>query len=1245
MKPEWTEDQKKAINSDGRGIIVSAAAGSGKTAVLIERIIKRLSEKNGVPADKLLAVTFTTDAAAQMRDKLNAAFEKKLAEDPDNSWLLSQQNLLQLARISTINSFCLDLVKENLNQFEFQGGLKILDETEDDLIFEKSYENALLALCEENPQEYEKLYNAFGDGSTLNSKLFKICKSLYNFLRSLPFRDRWIEKAYSFYNDDEKIDEAINECYEETLKELDETERLISKLRFFSGYTVNVGGTEYCLRDYTGGILDELKGKNKEPVPGNISIANDEVSLLRKLSKDKNWNELSNYFPPDFKQMRGRNEKSLPDDIKNILTDARAECSAVLKKIKQKLSDISNTYKVPEERIRANMKIAGELFLMLCRFADRIEKCAYEIKLEKNAVDFADVELMAKELLVEETDSGYKRTELAESIRSSHMYEIIMIDEFQDVNNLQDIIFKAISDSENPEIMGKNIFVVGDIKQAIYGFRLTNPMLFKNALDMANKQENADKLQAIYLKMNFRSRQGVVDFVNFLFTQLMSVQCGEVDYTEKERLERGAKYSERAGGTEVMLIDQTDDYDKSIGYSQENSAVAKRIKKLIDDREQVYDNGTDRPCRPSDICILVQKNKEKKRMALALEAVGLKAKTEDDEGYINSREISIMLNILRVIDNPMNDIALTAVMMSPVLNFSPDDMVKVRKHCLDKKMGYQNHIFQVLTAADSSKKDADEKEAEFIDMGDEQLQSKCERTYRLFDTLRYYSMSMSLERLIRKIFDMTDLMGITTLFRDSAKKRANLRLLLEYASQYEMNSNDGISGFLRYVDSVSGNDKAFKQAVTVTESADSVNIMTYHGSKGLEFPFVFLCELCAPVIDSRKTSFYRHNEYGAAFDYDDKEKLISKVNLHKKRLKKICEGEDKSERMRLLYVGCTRAKEKLFISYAMPTSKKFENSRSAAANLVKSVSDYEKIPESITAEQNSMLDWITLALAKYPNNENFLEWLGLSGEHIVKADSDGAKIKFVEYETEEQESEKQTKAESQQADDELVRKLIERYKFKYDDSLTQAPSKLTVTEIVKAEKEKEAGDKNPEFYPNLPRLDEEIDKLTAAEKGTFTHKFMELADYSSAEKNVKAELERLVAGGFFTKKEASGVYVDSLNDFFKGDFYKRMKNSDDVRREQKFLVSIGDLNLPENLKNISGEDGMIQGIADCIFKENGEWVLVDYKTDNFSCREDMLKYGTQLALYKAAFELILEEKIKSCYIYSFKLREGVEIKL
>lgn len=1233
MEVKWTDAQKKAIGAFGKGAVVSAAAGSGKTAVLIERIIHLLCDKErNIPADRLLAVTFTIDAAAQMRDKLADAFEKKLAEDPGNEWLIKQQTLSQLAKISTIDSFCLDLVKENLHRFEFQGGLKMLGETESGLMFNNAHAQALEELCRDAPEDYALLDNFLGLGNVQSC-----VKVIYDHLRSICFADKWKNEALELYRD-EKILDTLRE---DRFKALEETAAhvgvLMDDVRYCYNYSVRVGGEVYELRQYSGTIESNMQ-----------EFASAE-SELRLLAAHRDESRISALTVPKHRTMRISSKA--PGEFSFEFSVIKDRMTEDLKEISGLFSKVIDLFRFSDEHYMRNFRTEADIFRVLVALVDRVDELMYEVKLEKNSVDFADIELMAKELLVRETDKGFERTELAQDIRESGLYKIIMLDEYQDVNDIQEIIFKSISDTDDLEIMGKNTFIVGDMKQAIYGFRKSNPYLFKNAIIKSREESYSDRLKHISLNRNFRSRKEVLGFSNFVFSNIMSEECGEVEYNADERLEFGAKdYPDKRVPCEVMLMAEDDSVSrKDEDFPLEFRQVALRIRELIDGGELVWEKDHERPCRQSDFCILVTRNDYIKQAALALESVGLSAFSEDTEGYLEAREVSLALDLLRVVDNPMNDIALAAVMMSSVMGFSPDEMVAVRSKCFTK--GGTNHIYQVLSGADKQS-GLDEKYAKYVDMGSETLQRKCSEVYRLIESLRYCSMSMSLERLIRRIFDVTDLMGLTSLYLDSAKKRANLRLLLEYASDYEKNGSEGVTGFLRYIDSVSKLRNPFKNAVSVAAGEDSVRVITYHRSKGLEYPFVFLCSLAKGLVrEERFNQKLRiHSSKGFGFRLNDRRLMVQRDNPYLDHLDAVINNELRSERMRLLYVGCTRAKEKLFVVCNIEKKGRTKISKTYLEHIrnVLVTGHYRKIPGTEVQHMSSMLDWVLVCLARHPSREPLEKWLHADLGFIEI--SENAKEADIVYRICENDrvntlaASEDIEEVTPEPDRALTQKLLNKYTFLYDGE-PMLPAKLSVTEIVQAEKEKLLRDKNPEFFPNLPRLSDELDKLSASEKGTCTHKFMELADYGRARLSVRDELERLKKEGFFTEREAKGVYVESLERFFKSEFFERMMSSPDLRREQRFLASVEDLGLSEELSGYTGGDGMIQGIADCIFKEGDGWVLVDYKTDNFKSEDDMKKYSTQLKLYKAAFELIYGEPVRSSYIYSFKLGVGLEFRL
>lgn len=1288
----WNKKQLEAIEKDGTGIVVSAAAGSGKTTVMIERLSRLLlDENNKIPAQNLLAVTFTTKAAASMRVKLNSAVDKEInkcfssaemRQSEKSKWLLEQKSNLQFAKVSTINSFCLEFVKDNLAYFEFQSGLKILDEATELMIYQKAYTAALEELCAKDMQSYRELTNTF-------SMLEKTARQLYKFIRTIPFREQWLEQAAKCYTDPECIEEELNEYYTSFTDAFSYARQRLNALLV---------------------LMQKLSVYSQIPrfKESLATVCTQFDAKLTSLEKSFDAMDTDAYFEAlsqsikvlSFKTNKEINSMEIGE--RSQLIDMCREAVDTYKAINSKLADLKTTGLLTKDRAKANLKATANAFEKLYSVVKRTQELAHEEKLERNAVDFSDVEMMTKDLLVEMKDGEFVRTPLCEDIRKSGVYKLITIDEFQDVNNLQELIFRALSDSDSLDHMGANAFVVGDIKQAIYRFRQTNPELFSKTVADANK--GFDDLCSIDLQENYRSRNGIIDFANFVFSGIMYESIGGVDYDEKQRLKFGAKYypedEKSENCVELMLVDRHDDYDLT-EQDEEMVVVAQRIKKLIahSDENKVYDSKLKamRPCKQKDICVLLPTNDGVSKMVKALKSVGLSAFSQESVGYLKASEITLALNILRVIDNPHNNIAMVSMLMSPVFAFSANDMMKIQEKRKSKDSDFLKSVYNVVSFAHFTHIDLNTPDFEYdrVFEDDDELREKCSGVYQALESFKNMAMSTNLERLIRYIFDTTELLSLTSIYLDSSKKRANLLLFLQYAKEYENSGNEGVSGFLHYIDSVYDNDSAFKQAGITTSSGDCVNVMTFHGSKGLEFPYVFLCDLARKNNNFGGDGIYLHykvtqddNDKNVfSFDTQDIKHHMVKENIVHRKYKKLNVLEEKSEKLRLLYVACTRAQEKLFISISPDVSGKTKVS-TGKLNLENALvkadrcTCREELEEHIASCSN-MLEWLMCALSFARLGKDFSDWL--------RDDSDEKKAKtLVDKETlddilcaptkplinteivrlvdEPVSAETETKAAPKVFDPELVSKLAEIYKKesqRQTEVLENAmkPAKLTVTEIVRDEKEKaEAQQKSdeksdsavfdPEFFPSLPKLDEKKSKLTPAEKGTFTHKFMETADYSLAEISVKSELERLVSQGYFTPKEASGVYVDRLKEFFASDFYSRMKNAETIMREKKFMVAMKDICVNDEHKKLMGDDGMIQGIADCVFKESDGFVIVDYKTDRFKTPDDMDKYGTQLEFYKAALEIVLGEenadgtifkaKIKSCYIYSFMLGLGKE---
>lgn len=1186
----WTTEQLNAITARGTGIIVSAAAGSGKTSVLVERLLGILSDtENKIPADRLVVVTFTNDAAAQMKQRLSAALSEKIEKEPDNLWLCRQQALLQTAKISTIHSFCFDLIRENIQSLDISAGFRILDDAEEMLLKRRAAENAFEKFYAEQPEKIERLANFFSGAKRGDEELEEAVLKIYDFLMSIPFYNDWLREKTEYYAAGFRPDgDLLAEAY---LKRLGRT---YSKL--------------LAQAEYAGKLYTELCGSASDAIDSET----DRIRLMIKNlgCTEYGWDERVVQPAPLKNRIsfpRGMNdeEKAVSEKIKEIRNKYKKELDKTGESI-FRLEEINDDYKIHAE-------ILGGLHELIGRFSDELDK----LKIEKNALGFSDAEQLAIRLLAEKNGSGeIVRTALAREL--SEYYSMIMIDEFQDANNNQDLIFKMLSKGGTMERGGTNLFTVGDVKQSIYRFRLANPKLFLNALSVSEEYSGSDfsgTNAAILLNRNFRSSGEVIDFVNYVFGNLMSREAGEIDYTEAEALVRGLDYPEGDRTTEIMIVPSGEEAEDGEGLlNEEAHAAALKIKEMLGVKK-VFDKGAERPCEPKDFCILLRGNKQADLYVKELAAAGIKAYAEEPAGYLESREISVLTSLLSVIDNPMQNIPLAAVLMSPMFMLTAEDMARLA----EVKGRDEEQYFRAVRLVLEGGTDIDEKSP---------LYAKLLRFMKLFEKLRYCAASQRLERFIRTIYDSTDFLSAVQVYKDGSQKRANLRLLLDVAESYEKNSGGGLSGFVRYIDMIIRRSGDLKRASTVSSADNAVAVKTIHKSKGLEYPFVFLCGTSKRFNDEDlKRRMQINSEYGIGFRIQDREKLKLYNSFPQDVMKEISRADSRSEEMRLFYVALTRAREQLFIT--VPDNEKTRRSiDSVRSEIVVSGG----ITPQIAAGAKSMLDWISAAMLVHPEGEWFRD-----GELSLPVKKDGAAVRVYKAVFAKEELQEDEAVSAAAADEEKTARLREIFAFRYDGELTEKSAKITVTEIAKS------GDAD-KLYLRRPDFVAESGALTAAEKGTALHTFMQYADYEAAEKNPAAEAERLAENGLISAEECASLNFGQISVFFASELYQRMKKSDMVRREQKFLIKKSDAALDDERLMEYNNSSMLQGIADCMFEEDGEIILIDYKTDRVKSAGTLAaRYDLQLKLYSAALGRIFGKRVKEAYLYSFALGEAVRV--
>jgi len=1179
MADKWTEKQLDAIEARGISVMVSAAAGSGKTSVLVERLLRILSDgQNKVPADRIVVVTFTKDAAAQMKQRLCDAIAAQLEQEPDNEWLYSQQALIPSAKISTIHSFCFDLIRENVRSLDISAGFRIMDNSEEELIINKALKNVFEDMYETQPDVMEMLCDRTCGDKRSDAQLEEYILKIYDFLASMPFPDEFLSSVRSFYG--KPFDRKTDPLWE----------------RYTDFISENIGKAALLAKSAAG--LWDTDGKAKELLVGEAqSIEDCRIDLMRGI-----FTSAPRFGTLRFPKTDDEDELAVIDRIKKI----RDEYKTLVKKVYE------NTFTddIIQDDYRYNAEMIDGITVIEKKLSEEIRR----IKCDKNALGFSDAEQLAVKLLCDKDGSGKPvKSGLAKEL--SEYYSLIMIDEFQDVNDTQNLIFRMLAHNGTADSSGDNLFAVGDVKQAIYRFRKANPQNFISSLESAReyKKPFTGGCVAILLNRNFRSSEDVVDFVNDSFRLLMTKDVGDVDYGDKEKLEYGASYVDADRATEIIRFDSeltaaaADDGDDSEipepAAHIEARAVAEKITSMLG-KVTVTDKGAERLCEPRDFCVLLRDRASGRIYAETLGDIGVKAVCEETQGYLLSQEIMTLVSLLRIIDNPMQDIPFAAVLMSPIFMFTADEMSELRLMSGKDEKLYKAALSAVSEDSVYSAKD------------------KLAGFFEIFKKLRIDAASMSLERLIRNIYDRTDFLTSMSVYADGERRKANLRLLLLYADSYERNSSGGISGFLRYLDDISDNGGDFAMASVVSASENAVSVKTMHKSKGLEYPFVFICGTAHGFNKKDLTGRLQlHLHYGAGFGIQKFAEGRRYASFPQFVISYINKKEMISEEMRLLYVAMTRAKEKLFITIPDNIDGKLDK-------ISQSLCAFGGKADGVKAD--CMLDWILAVLLTHKDAEELRDKrdipLAANSSRIIFSHS-GAR-------TDESCEKKYAKA---LPDEKLKQKLLDNFSFKYGDIGDGALAKLTITEIAKSEDMK--------IFLQRPDFAEDYGRLTAAEIGTATHTYMQYANFAEAEQDAKAQAEKLESLGIISAAEKNSIDYSHIRKFFSSDIYRRMKKSPEIRREQKFLIEFSEMALDESLSKEYNKS-MLQGIADCMFFEDGRIVLVDYKTDRVRSAGVLLdRYSRQLILYAAALERIFQVKVKEAVIYSFCLDEEIKVEL
>ncbi len=1222
----WTEEQRKVIELRGREMLVSAAAGSGKTATLVQRIIERITDAaKPIDIDRLLVVTFTRAAAAEMRERVGRAIEEKLAAQPGNDHLQRQSLLLHSAPITTIDSFCLSVLQNYFHDIDLDPVFRIADEEELTLLRHEAVVEVLEEEYEAEKADFLSFAQCYG-GKHQDIKLEDYILRLDRFAASCPWPESWLGEMLSGFSCTSMEESRWMKNLMQTLAQS------ISGCRKVAEQAVSLCGSDgpYAYRD----------------------ALESDLECLEELCVCKTYQDISKVLE-NF-QFKALSRKSMPDcppEKKEQVKALREQIKTCIKGIKEDF--FFQDYKEMEQDWRASASPAGALIRLTLRFRELFA----EKKLEKRLLDFSDVEHFALNILVERDENGKPCARTA-ALELRRQYEEIMIDEYQDSNEVQETILRSISREEEGT---PNIFMVGDVKQSIYRFRLAKPELFLEKYNTYSKEEG--NRQRIDLHKNFRSREEVLSSINELFFKIMGSELGQIEYDAQAALYTGADYLPRKNAaidniTELLLLcapstnlDEEDEEEDSLAETpdddreftvkeQEALLLAGKIKELVSGKFTIQKKTGAAPCEYRDIVILLRTMSGWSEVfANVLAAQGVPVVSDTQKGYFNVPEIKWLLNYLRCLDNPLQDIPLVSVLLSPFAGLGTGDLAKVRIECPGRPL-YEAILYYSVQGRDGT------------------VREKIGIFLSVFRDLRARSGILTVPELLFELYEKTGYNSFVAAMPAGRQRRDNLAMFAAKAAAFEKSSYRGLFQFIRYVEKLIQYEVDYGEAADASENDNAVRIMSIHRSKGLEFPIVFVSGLTKKFnfSDAREKIIF-HPELGLALDYINEEERTTVPTLKKKVLQDILAQELLGEELRLLYVAMTRAKEKLYLTGYVKGAK-----RQQEKWLARQTKKEEKLYYMTLRQASCYLDFIGPAIGDITQIRTV--WYGDSEKQVENNRQTCGRIidrtQFLEAEPE--------------GFDTLKWQELKKYlQFDYAfEAERQLPVKTSVSElkrrsleeeyiipvfrgldeVVRQEPEEKDTGKTESNLPEeewqgtLPEFLKTGEVARGADRGTLYHRVLEYLPLTDDIKAavIKKELAELVKKGRIKPEDRKAISVGKLEKFYQSEIAKRMiaaSKRGELYREQVFVLSIPARDLYEI---DSSEPVLIQGIIDVFFEEEDGIVLLDYKTDYVPIAPEetlISRYQKQVELYRRAITEITGKKVKEAVIYSFYLQKEI----
>ena len=1179
----YTKEQEQAIFLRGKNIMVSAGAGAGKTRVLVSRMAELIMDKeHPIEADRFLVMTFTNAAAAEMKERIGTELEERLEKDPDNLYLRKQIRKIRQADISTIHSFCNHLIRTHYNELAIDPSFRIGEEGELFLLRQQAVEQVLEEAYASGRESFLQFVEAYAPGKN-DTVLEEMIEDLYHFSRSFPNADGWFEKTgkeaailagKDGWDTSAAVTLLLSKAQKESLQIQEELYQLLESV------------TEDSPEKYTG-LLQEIK-----EYIDSLTQAKDYNSYYKVLSQKS-----ISSFP---RASQKEKEWELYEEVKEFHQKVREQIN----------SQKENVFTTPAEELQREAAVIYPLLEEYMALTKRFAEIYFLCKKEKNVYDFDDLEHFALELLVESYDKQGEAQPSETAKELSKKYKMIFVDEYQDTNLVQETILEMLLNKKH-----NSLFTVGDVKQSIYRFRQARPDLFLRRKDQYISQ--ADAGVSIELRDNFRSAPGVLTFTNYIFSQLMEKEFGGVDYNEKTALRPG-------DGGPMMQDEETSEIlffqkDSASALKEvpedilaESAVICKRIKELI---EEGYHYG--------DMVILLRSGAGRMEpMAEFLEQEGIPVSCDNKTGYFQTREITVMLNYLSIVDNIYQDIPMASVMLSSIGKFTEEELVKLRVLIEEPVRGkYTLYDFMRLYMQEGTEEELKKKIRDF-----------------LMDLLyfRQQKKEQPLSTLLWDIYERTGFYYDVQLMPDGEKRKENLLMLLKKAEDYEKTVFKGLFYFNRYMKQLKSYEIEMGEAGTSMEEEDVVKIMTIHKSKGLEFPVVFVSGLSKKFnrMDLNKAVLC-HPELGIGMECVNTTLRFHHPSLMKKAIQEKVWKDTLEEEMRILYVAMTRAKRKLILT-----------------GVIKSEELEAGMRASIQAQKwraGSMMDWILPVMAEQFRNTDkiwlkarLFSWSDI--EELFNArereEATFSYRHFIEKYVEGQDRSLIKKAFSH------VYPNMEATKWKRKYSVSELKSLSQIT-LPNEESVVYEPDEEERIIPQF--LKEEREEVGGAAKGTIVHKIMEMLPFAKIQTKKQlfdwiTDLEQ----NYPESKQISAKWLYRGIEAFlfseQGEKIRKMDEAGKVKKELPFTVG-----LPVSLINqdTEAEDTVVvQGVIDACADMGNHLCLIDYKTDQIKEGEEQQlldRYGNQMLYYKAALEQILEKRVSEIYLYSFSLKKFISV--